>query len=513
MMFLIRLWCFACLLFVLVGLRLEVANAQFYRKVGNKVLPYWTIFVDPSGHGNFSTIQSAIDSVPSNNKYWVSIKVKAGTYREKVNIPVDKPYIILKGEGKRRTLVEWDDHDTTSESPTFSIMADNIVVKSMSFRNSYNNPINNKPKVPAVAAMVSGDKSYFFRVGFFGLQDTLWDDRGRHYYKLCTIQGAIDFIFGAGQSLFERCSISVIGGALDPGLPGFITAQGRVNPKDSSGFVFKDCHVFGNGTTYLGRPWRGYSRVLFYKTNMSHIVQPTGWDAWNFLGHEDRITFAEYGNFGGGADTSKRELKSAMEEHVELMADLVQKFSSELRAGLGPALDNFMGFFHAIDWKVTLHPFSFFFFVAVKCENQYLFVLFVLPSPWIPFFSTEERRGEEKGEPWLMGLLAFHVGLLLVAIISRKNTNFQMFLFLLTLAGVYLAERLNSFLGKNWKSFSGQNYFDPSGLFMSVLWSGPLLVIAMIILINTLFSLCYLIVRWKRAELRHRARAARSKQD
>ncbi|KAK7316373.1 hypothetical protein VNO77_35372 [Canavalia gladiata] len=164
---------------------------------------------------------------------------------------------------------------------------------------------------------------------------------------------------------------------------------------------------------------------------------------------------------------SMEELKSAMEEHMELMADLVQKLSSELRTGLRPAYDNFMGFFHAIDWK----------------------------------------------EPWLMGLLAFHIVLLLVVIISRKNTNFQMFLFLLTLVGVYLAESLNRILGKNWKSFSGQNYFDPSGLFMSVLWSGPLLVIAMIILINTLFSLCYLIVRWKRAELRHRARAARNKQD
>jgi len=70
-------------------------------------------------------------------------------------------------------------------------------------KNSYNNPINSKAKVPAVAAMVSGDKSYFSRVGFFGLQDTLWDDTGRHYYNLCTIQGAIDFIFGAAQSLFE----------------------------------------------------------------------------------------------------------------------------------------------------------------------------------------------------------------------------------------------------------------------------------------------------------------------
>ncbi|KAI4313179.1 hypothetical protein L6164_026178 [Bauhinia variegata] len=161
------------------------------------------------------------------------------------------------------------------------------------------------------------------------------------------------------------------------------------------------------------------------------------------------------------------ELKSAMEEHMEQMADLVQKFSSELRVGLRPAYENFIGFFHAIDWK----------------------------------------------EPWLIGLVAFHVVLLLVVVISRKNTNLQMILFLSALVGVYLAERLNNILGKNWKSFSSQNYFDPNGLFMSVLWSGPLLVIAMIILINTLFSLCYMIVKWKSAELRHRARAARNKQD
>ncbi|GKV43010.1 hypothetical protein SLEP1_g50352 [Rubroshorea leprosula] len=33
------------------------------------------------------------------------------------------------------------------------------------------------------------------------------------------------------------------------------------------------------------------------------------------------------------------------------MADLVQKLSSELRSGLRPTYDNFMGFFYAIDWK------------------------------------------------------------------------------------------------------------------------------------------------------------------
>ncbi|XP_059452932.1 uncharacterized protein LOC132183598 [Corylus avellana] len=161
------------------------------------------------------------------------------------------------------------------------------------------------------------------------------------------------------------------------------------------------------------------------------------------------------------------ELKSAMEEHMEQMADLVQKFSAELRSGLRPALDNFLGFFHAIDWK----------------------------------------------EPWLACLMGFHIVLLLLTILSRKNVNFQMFLFLLALAGVYFAENLNRFLGQNWKSFAGQNYFDPSGVFLSTLWSGPLLVIAIIILVNTLLSLCHLIVRWKRAELTYRSRLARNKQD
>ena len=103
--------------------------------------------------------------------------------------------------------------------------------------------------------------------------------------------------------------------------------------------------------------------------------------------------------------------------------------------------------------------------------------------------------------------------LLIIVIISRKSVNFQMCLFLLTLSGVYLAERLNKFLGDNWKSFATQNYFDPHGLFLSTLWSGPLLVIVIVILVNMLLSLCHLIVRWKKAELRHRARLSRNKQD
>ncbi|CAL8174693.1 unnamed protein product [Prunus armeniaca] len=96
------------------------------------------------------------------------------------------------------------------------------------------------------------------------------------------------------------------------------------------------------------------------------------------------------------------QLRSAMEEHMEQMADLVQKLSAELRSGLKPALDNFLGFFHAINWK----------------------------------------------EPWLMGLIGIHFMLLIVAITSRKNLNFQMFLFLLayTYMGNYFMQWLEYIL-------------------------------------------------------------------
>ncbi|KEH40669.1 probable pectinesterase 29 [Medicago truncatula] len=275
-----------------------------YKKIGYSTKK---ITVDPKGHhGCFSTIQSAIDSIPSNNRYWTSINIKEGIYREKLKIPYDKPYIIIQGAGMSKTIVEWNDHATTLQSPTFFTMADNIVVRFISFRNSYNNPRNSNPWAPAVAAMVSGDKTYFYNVGFFGFQDTLWDDQGRHYYKNCLIQGAVDFIFGAGQSIYEECSISVIASALGQGIAGFITAQGRTGENDANGFVFKNCNVYGDGTTYLGRPWRAYARVLFYNTNMSDIVVPTGWAPWYFADHENYIQFAEYGNIGAGSKTNKR---------------------------------------------------------------------------------------------------------------------------------------------------------------------------------------------------------------
>ncbi|MCD9639776.1 hypothetical protein HAX54_024497 [Datura stramonium] len=267
----------------------EVRNARIHSDFQWKQqeLKYPMVYIDPSGHGNFSTIQSAIDSVPQNNQNWICFIIKAGQYREQVKIPIEKPYLYIKGEENGKTIVSWDAHDSIATDATFTIEADNTVVESITFINSFNYPpkSNNNPRVVAVAARIAGDKSVLYKCHFLGLQDTLWDVKGRHYFKLCTIEGAVDFIFGNGQSIYESCTISVSAGALD-GLIGYITAQGRSSPIDRSGFVFKNCNVIGSGQTFLGRPWRDYARVVFFDCSMSNVIIPQGWDAGRYVGKE-----------------------------------------------------------------------------------------------------------------------------------------------------------------------------------------------------------------------------------
>jgi pectinesterase len=50
---------------------------------------------------------------------------------------------------------------------------------------------------------VKGDRVAFYHCSFVGYQDALLDEAGRHYYQGCYVEGATDFIYGNGKSLFE----------------------------------------------------------------------------------------------------------------------------------------------------------------------------------------------------------------------------------------------------------------------------------------------------------------------
>ncbi|KAK6242942.1 hypothetical protein QUC31_009351 [Theobroma cacao] len=264
-----------------------------------------TITVDQSGHGDFITIQKAIDSIPSKNSVWIHIHVKAGIYNEKLKIPRDKPRILLGGESRRSTVVQFGDGGTSIESSTFSLDAEEFLAMDITFKNTHNLQPGN-PITWAPAALINADKAAFYRCGFIGVQDTLTDSQGRHYFENCYIEGAMDFIWGNGRSIYQRCILNATASLLGRGGTAYITAQARDSTTDASGFVFKYCSVFGTGPAYLGRAFRQYARVLFYQTQMANIIVPEGWSAWNNVGKEDSIVYAEVDCEGPGADKSKR---------------------------------------------------------------------------------------------------------------------------------------------------------------------------------------------------------------
>jgi hypothetical protein len=110
-------------------------------------------------------------------------------------------------------------------------------------------------------------------------------------------------------------------------------------------------------------------------------------------------------------------------------------------------------------------------------------------------------------EQWLMGLAAFHALMWLVAIASRRSHDAQMVLLVVILGLVYCAERVNTLAGAHWQSFATQNYFDRRGVFVSVMYSAPLLCLALLVLLNALRAAGALLIQVKRKELRVKAKA------
>mmetsp|Transcript_4341 Transcript_4341/g.5800 ORF Transcript_4341/g.5800 Transcript_4341/m.5800 type:complete len:166 (-) Transcript_4341:165-662(-) len=110
-------------------------------------------------------------------------------------------------------------------------------------------------------------------------------------------------------------------------------------------------------------------------------------------------------------------------------------------------------------------------------------------------------------ESWLIALLFSHVSLLCIIVFTRRNSNVQAVLFFSMLLLIYLAEPLNNLLRTKWELFAAQPYFDKNGLFLSVVFSLPLLVFTLIILVNSLIGMTRLMVKVKRAQLIQKAKA------
>lgn len=117
-------------------------------------------------------------------------------------------------------------------------------------------------------------------------------------------------------------------------------------------------------------------------------------------------------------------------------------------------------------------------------------------------------------EPFILSLIAFQVVMLILSVyVSRPNAGLppQLGLMLFIAVLVRSTEYLNQYASVHWQEFATQNYFDPSGLFLSIMLCGPLLVDAFIMLFRLLREASTLLVQVKRNEIKTKMKAQSKK--
>ncbi|XP_021805089.1 probable pectinesterase/pectinesterase inhibitor 7 [Prunus avium] len=279
------------------------------------VLVSEVVTVSQNGTGNFSTINDAIAAAPNNSAStdgYFLIYVTAGVYEEYVSIAKNKRYLMMVGDGINQTILTGNrsvvDGWTTFNSATFAVTAPGFVAVNMTFRNTAG-----AIKHQAVAVRNGADLSTFYSCSFEAYQDTLYTHSLRQFYRECDIYGTVDFIFGNAAVVFQNCN-------LYPRLPmsgqfNAITAQGRTDPNQNTGTSIHNCTIRAaddlassnsSTKTYLGRPWKEYSRTVYMQSYIDSVVDPAGWRAWDGEFALSTLYYAEYNNTGPGSNTTSR---------------------------------------------------------------------------------------------------------------------------------------------------------------------------------------------------------------
>ncbi|OVA01511.1 Pectinesterase [Macleaya cordata] len=257
------------------------------------------------------------------NEEWPKfvIRIKQGVYEEIFRIPLRKKNVVFLGDGMGKTVITGSLNVgqpglSTYNTATVGVLGDGFMARDLTFENTAGPDAHQ-----AVAFRSDSDQSIIENCEFLGNQDTLYARALRQLYNQCRIEGNVDFIFGNSAAVFQNSIILIRPRQLSPehGETNTVTAHGRTDPAQSTGFVFQNCLI--NGTNeymklyyqnpkvhknYLGRPWKEFSRTLFIDCYLGDLITPQGWMPWDRDFALSTLYYGELGNSGLGANLSAR---------------------------------------------------------------------------------------------------------------------------------------------------------------------------------------------------------------
>ena len=270
------------------------------------------IFVTPE-----DDLQAVFDSAPEN----AVIRLAPGEYRQKTMIRTNG--LTLIGAGAEQTRIVYDDYAkkldergveyNTFRTYTMAVCANGVSMRDLSIVNDALHP---EIKGQEVALSVVGTDFYMENCTLTSTQDTLFVGplppdlieryTGFHRPELlrggnmtqrfvnCRIEGTVDFIFGCGDTLFDRCEIRSLNDARGVG---YVAAPAH-ELSQTEGFLFRSCDLTCEdgvepGSIYLARPWRDYGLSRFENCTYAEHIAPCGFDKWNDTDRDKTARFYE----------------------------------------------------------------------------------------------------------------------------------------------------------------------------------------------------------------------------
>lgn len=263
--------------------------------------------VDSTGQVVEPSLTAALCFAQKQGAQRTVIRLSPQTFREKVVI--DIPNLTLIGDSRRMATIVWDDAegtplrpgDTNGSKKTYTMEcatvkitsnAKNFQAVNVTFANDFPTEARRADKkmkaVQAFAVTDEADKSSFYGCRFLGRQDTLYANAGRQYYRDCYIEGDVDFIFGQGTAVFDRCEIHSLDRKTKSKSRGYITAPSTL--AQDKGFLFYRCHLTSKikapNYVLLGRPWHPSSEkrevnsaAVFRECQIDTPIMDKGWNS------------------------------------------------------------------------------------------------------------------------------------------------------------------------------------------------------------------------------------------
>ena len=247
------------------------------------------------------------------------IHLAAGVYRQKTVLRT--PDVTLLGEGADKTAIVWDDYANKTHADgkeyntfrtwTLAVCADGVTMRDLAIVNDALHP---EVKGQEVALTVYGDRFAMEDCVLRSTQDTLFlgplprdlierydgflpdelrvDRPLSQRFTNCRIEGTVDFIFGCGNALFERCEIRSLRDARNVG---YVAAPAHAL-EETEGFTFRACRFTaedGVEGIYLARPWRDYGLSRFEDCVYGAHIAAEGFDKWNDTERDKTARFYE----------------------------------------------------------------------------------------------------------------------------------------------------------------------------------------------------------------------------